>query len=153
MIMTILPISWYVLHTYNHLWLWCFWGILSASYWTTWSDIRFEMSVSWYTSFIGEIDSVLTSNHQLDSLKKNGNCTPITYISRQSVRDCKPPLCNTDRIWILDPDHNPDHVQNLLDCFLARDTPLIKVSCMLTPSLLCKQTCWRTYKQVKATKT
>ena len=48
-IMTILPISWNVLHTYIYGN-----GVLSASYWTIWSDIRFEMSVSWYTSFIGK---------------------------------------------------------------------------------------------------
>ena len=57
---------------------------------------------------------VLKSNHQLDSLKQNGSCTLITYITRQSVRDCKPPPCNTDR----NPDHNQEHSQKLLDCFL-----------------------------------
>ena len=40
---------------------------------------------------------VLKSNQQLDSLKQIGSCTPITYITRQSVRDCKPLPCNTDR--------------------------------------------------------
>ena len=42
-------------------------------------------------------------------------------------------------IRIQDPDCNPDHLQNVLDCFLARDTTLIKVSCMQTRSLFCQQ--------------
>ena len=46
--------------------------------------------------------------------------TPITYI------------------LILDLDRNPDQPQHLLDCFLARDTHLIKVSCMQIHPLLCK---------------
>ena len=57
------------------------------------------------------------------------------------------------RILDLDTDRNPDHPQNVFDCFLARDTPLIKVLCAQTRSLLCKQSCWRTYTQAKTTKT
>ena len=32
-------------------------------------------------------------------------------------------------IKILHPDRNPDHSQNLTDCSLARDTPLVKIAC------------------------
>ena len=53
------------------------------------SDIRFEMPVSRYTSFIGK--------KHFKVLKQNGSCTTKRYITRQSVRDCKPTPRDTDR--------------------------------------------------------
>ena len=73
-----------------------------------WSHIRLskghqEIQMSYFGSLCDNntlrscAKDVLKSNHQLDSLKQNGSCTPITYITKQSVRDCKPPPCNTNR--------------------------------------------------------
>ena len=70
-----------------------------------WSHIRLskghqEIQMSYFGSLCDNntlrscAKDVLKSNHQLDSLKQNGSCTLITYITKQSVRDCKPPPCN-----------------------------------------------------------
>ena len=50
---------------------------------------------------------------------------------RESIRDCKPSPLDRVRIVIriLDPDRKPHHPQNLSDFSMARDTPLVKVSC------------------------
>ena len=64
-------------------------------------------------------------------------------------------LLPVHRIWIvirtLYPDRNPDHPQNFINCSLARNTPLVNVSCKsivcFLSNLMAKQTEWHINQQ------
>ena len=71
----------------------------------------------------------------------------ILYTTRQAVRDCKlsPPH---HRVLDSNPDldRHSDHSQNLMNCSLARDTPVVKVPCE-SVNYYVSYLAWQTNKQ------